>query len=887
MNLRHLLFLVFVFVKLFFNAQVSYTFIPCGATGSVGPSAAMTNSTYITTNLNGSVTVNGGIQSFTVPLTSAYRITAYGAKGYGTNCGRGAVIAGDFTLAAGTVLYILPGQQGAPPISPGTNQYGGGGGSFVTYTNNTPLVIAGGGGGSWAQTYTGLSDGTVSLNGNPGAGANCNIGTAGSGGGGGGNSSNADGGGGLSTNGGGPTGGLAFVNGATGGAQYGHGGFGGGGGASSWDNRRGGGGGGYSGGGGSHGGTTYFPEAGGGGSINNGTNQSNLSGANNANGMIVITRLCNVNVYSSGTNSLAPSICAGTSVTLTTNAISNFIWSNGNTTTSSIVVSPSITTTYTVQGTGTSPANCVGNAAITIIVSNGVPNVTVNTTGNQLCLGQAVALTPTGALTYTWLNQGISSGVTFTPNATTVYTLLGQNGCGTSTVLTTVTVAPLQVNAIASSSLVCAGYPTSLTAAAAATGFTWLPNGTIGQAVVASPSVNTIYTVTASNGTCIGTATVAVLTNPVPTVNIVASASVICPGVAVSMTANGAQSYTWYPGAQSGSTISVSPLAPTLYSVAGSNSFGCVSWANQVVVTSPSPTLTVQSGSAIICLGNSVTLNVSGALIYSWSTGSSASSVVVSPQQTTIYTVTGTAAGCTSSQTIQVAVFAPQLTVSAPTLICKGNSATLTASGANTYTWTNGMQVPVIVVSPSNTTTYTVSATASSLTLFCPVEFSLQLVVAPLPTVMAVASKTSVCKNQSFTLTASGANTYTWNFGALTPTAVMSSSLVSNAIYTVTGTDANGCSATANVMVVINSCIGVNTLNDENGYFVYPNPAYNFIYITPMPNGILELYNNTGQRLHVFNQLDINESNAIQLPVLAPGIYWISSKQFRFKFIVN
>ncbi|NBP06744.1 MAG: hypothetical protein EBV15_11120, partial [Bacteroidetes bacterium] len=154
-----------------------------------------------------------------------------------------------------------------------------------------------------------------------------------------------------------------------------------------------------------------------------------------------------------------------------------------------------------------------------------------------LCLGQAVALTPTGALTYTWLNQGISSGVTFTPNATTVYTLLGQNGCGTSTVLTTVTVAPLQVNAIASSSLVCAGYPTSLTAAAAATGFTWLPNGTIGQAVVASPSVNTIYTVTASNGTCIGTATVAVLTNPVPTVNIVASASVICPGVAVSMTA--------------------------------------------------------------------------------------------------------------------------------------------------------------------------------------------------------------------------------------------------------------------------------------------------------------------------------------------------------------
>ena len=889
MKLIKFLFITGVLCLSISRAQVSYTFIPCGASGSVGPTAGMTGSTYLTTNLNGSVSVSAGIQSFTIPVTSAYRITAYGAKGFGTNAGRGAVIAGDFTLTAGTVLYILPGQQGAPPISPGTNQYGGGGGSFVTYTNNTPLIVAGGGGGSWAQSYTGLSDGTVSINGNPGAGANCNIGTAGTSGGGGGTSSSADGGGGLNSNGAGNAGGLAFVNGATGGAQYGHGGFGGGGGASSWDNRRGGGGGGYSGGGGSHGGTTYFPEGGGGGSINNGINPTNTSGSNNANGMIVITKLCNVSLYSSGSNSIAPSICAGTNLTLTTNAISNFSWSTGNVTSSSIVVSPSVTTTYTVQGTGTSPANCTGNAAITVIVSNSVPSITVNTTGNSVCLGQAVALSPSGALTYTWLNPGISSGISFTPNATTTYTVLGQNGCGTSTVLTTVTVAPLQVNAIASSSIVCAGYPTSLTAAAAATGFTWQPNGTVGQAIVASPSASTIYTVTASNGTCIGTATLSVNTNPVPTVNIVSSSSVVCPGTAVTMTANGAISYTWYPGALVGSSLIVNPTAPTLYSVAASNSFGCVSWANQVVVTSPSPTLSIQTSSALICAGSSVTVTATGANAYNWSNGVQTSSMVLSPSLTTVYTLTGTTSGCSTSQSLQIAVFVPSVSVSGPTAVCKGNTATLTASGASSYSWSNGFQQASVMVSPTISTIYTLSTVSNSANLNCNVEQTVSLLVLPLPSLSAVASKTSVCKNQSFTLTASGAATYTWNFGPTTPSVVTSSSLVSNMLYTVTGSDNNGCTGFATVLVIVNSCMGLNPVNPfADTYFAYPVPAHSFIVINPVPKETkAELFNVLGQQLGVYELMVQDKGVKLQLPELNSGIYWIVVDQKWIKVMVE
>ena len=52
--------------------QITYTFSPCGANGATGPSQAQINSAYAATNLNGSVTVNGGIQSFAIPSTGPY-----------------------------------------------------------------------------------------------------------------------------------------------------------------------------------------------------------------------------------------------------------------------------------------------------------------------------------------------------------------------------------------------------------------------------------------------------------------------------------------------------------------------------------------------------------------------------------------------------------------------------------------------------------------------------------------------------------------------------------------------------------------------------------------------------------------------------------------------
>ena len=836
--------LKFAFITLycctfFTKAQiVTYSFTTCGATGSLGPTQAQINSAYTGTNpLTGSVISNSGIQTWTVPSTALYRIQSIGASGgnapsYSKTGGAGASMQGEFNLTAGTVLKIVVGQVGQN----GCGNAGGGGGSYVAMNNTLALVVAGGGGGCSSDVNgvnavtvtagTADSSPTTAVGGtNGGGGSVCTSGTHNGGGGGGYNA--GAGGNGVTISGGG---GFSFLNGSVGGSGFLNsqvgpcGGFGGGGGGS-YCTVGGGGGGGYSGGaGGEHynncSNDNTRTGGGGGGSFNGGTNQINAAAFNIGDGQVLITRLCFITLNSSAPNGLG-ALCAGQSVTLSTNAASGILWSTGGTGTS-IVVSPSVTTTYSVSGTST--ANCLASAAIQLTVNNSVPSLTVSSTGNTICLGQAVALTPTGALTYTWVNPGISSGIAFNPLATTVYTLLGQNGCGTSTALTTVSVAPLQVAAISSNSVVCASNPASLTAAAAATGFTWQPIGTTGANIVVSPSVATIYTVTASNGTCLGTATVAVNTNPNPTVTIAASSSVACSGSAVTMTASGGISYTWYPGGSNGASYTATPTSPTLYSVVASNSFGCSSWANQVVLTSPGPTLSVNASSSLVCSGTQVTLTAGGASSYSWNTGATTPVISDSPLSTTQYTVTGTSNNCSTTQTLQVSVFNPSMAISGPTAICRGQSASLTASPADSYTWSNGAPFVGISVSPTVSTVYSVAALTASGNISCPSSASVNLQVNPLPTLTAVASKTSVCRGQSFTLSASGASSYSWNTGANTASIVASSTLVANVNYTVSGTDANGCSNSTVITIKVNSCIGLEEVQSLR-VSLFPNPS--------------------------------------------------------------
>ncbi len=873
-------------------SQQTYTFTSAAATSSVGPTQAQLNTAYLATNLNGSVVSVGGKQTFTVPNSGLYLIDISGAAGgdcpgYTKIGGYGARMQGQFNLLAGNVLTILIGQRGEN----GCGNAGGGGATYVV-CNGTLLIAAGGGGGcssdqngvNGATVTSGTADNPpVSLGGAAGTGGlSCQT-----------SSYNGGGGGGylfgLTGNGqdglAGGYGGISFLNGGTGGAAYAAsgcpaGGFGGGGGGRTCT-VGGGGGGGYSGGaGGQHLNTCVTNGSrtggGGGGSYNIGASQVNTVGYQTGAGRMVMTSLCNVNVYSSGTNSIAPSICVGQSLTLTTDAVSGYTWSTGNTTNTAIVVSPGTTTTYSVIGT--SSANCVASSAITIIVSAGLPVLSITTSTNNLCLGKSATVTASGALSYTWTG-GLVNAQSFTPAVTSSYTVSGQNGCGTSTAVTTITVAPLPVTAIVSPTSVCAGSTATLTAASAVTGYTWSPGPLIGITAVVGPIANTVYTVIASDGICAGTATVSLSTKPVPTVAVVTSATVVCDGAAVTLTASGAISYSWTtPANTTGSVVTANTNGPTLYQVIGTNAVGCNSSANQVVLTNPSPTVNITTNKTIACPGDAVNLMAggTGATSYAWTNGPATAANNVNPAFTTVYVVTGTGLGCSTTKSISIAVINASVSaVTSNTGICNGGSATITASGANTYLWVGFVPGASAIVTPTASTVYTVNAVTTASSVSCPSTANINITVFTNPTISIAATKTVMCKADSGPkLTAGGAVTYTWSNNATTSTVNVAPTITANT-YTVNGTDANGCVNSSVITIKVNTCTGINgiAVNDK-ALVVYPNPSNGEFTITGDADITLKIMNELGQEVSII-KLSSQNDHKVSVSHLANGIYFI------------
>ena len=273
-----------------------YQFGTCGAAGAAGPTQAMCNEAYQATSLDGAVIVLNGIQHWTVPVSGMYRVTAIGAQGAsaqaGTQGGRGARIAGEFYLLAGTHLRLVVGQVAGRNAVNGS----GGGGSFVIDTASGPLLVAGGGAGTRAGAAQDGCDASINIFGTVGSGefstSDCEhkVGDEGYGG----RVSAA----GWGSAGGGyfgageddfpsGNGGHSWATGMRGGSTgagcaglpVAHGGFGGGGTGDGCAG--GGGGGGYSGGDGGF-------IAGGGGSFNNGANQERAAGVGVGDGSVLI-----------------------------------------------------------------------------------------------------------------------------------------------------------------------------------------------------------------------------------------------------------------------------------------------------------------------------------------------------------------------------------------------------------------------------------------------------------------------------------------------------------------------------------------------------------------------------------------------------------------------
>ncbi|MBP7808822.1 MAG: T9SS type A sorting domain-containing protein [Bacteroidia bacterium] len=531
-----------------------------------------------------------------------------------------------------------------------------------------------------------------------------------------------------------------------------------------------------------------------------GAHQTAFGAFGNNDGFLVKFQDCS-STFSTALNSAT--ICSGQSVNLLSDAtgVTSYSWSNGATT-SSVSVSPTVTTNYTITA-NTATAQCFYVKIITVSVT---PSPTVNIAGTStLCAGNTVTLTASGANTYSWSTSATTASTSINPTITTTYSVIGTNtttGCSTTSIRTvTVTAAP-SVTLTASSPTTCSNGNSITLTASGATTYSWSTGQTTNTIILFpgfAPTYN--YTVTGTSLGCTNTKTITINVITTPTVTVSANPNIICTGNTTTITATGATTYSWNTSATTNS-ISVSPTVTTTYSVVGYN--GACSNTRTITITNNTPNVNLSTTSSTICSGSTVTLSASGASTYSWNTSSTSSSISVSPTISTNYTVTGTTSGCTNTKTIAINVTtSPTVITSASSnTICTGNTTTITATGATTYSWNTTATTSSITVSPTVTTTYTVTGVNGSCS-----DTKTVTITNNTPNLNVSATSTNICTGGTATLTASGATTYSWNTSATT--AAINVSPTSSTTYTVTGTT-GACSTTSTIPVNVTSAINLN-----------------------------------------------------------------------------
>ncbi|MCH8902514.1 MAG: gliding motility-associated C-terminal domain-containing protein, partial [Bacteroidetes bacterium] len=338
---------------------------------------------------------------------------------------------------------------------------------------------------------------------------------------------------------------------------------------------------------------------------------------------------------------------------------------------SPFAISPGVgTTTYYVTQT---VSGCQSPADSVVIVVNAAPSAPTAGTNATYCDGDPVAdLTATGT-NIEWFSDaglttliGTGSPFAITPSVgtTTYYVIQTVSGCQSpaSSVVITVNAIPSAPTAGTDTTYCEGDVIANLTASGSGGIFTWYDNAgltnVVGTGVTFTPDStagNYTYYVTETAGTCEGQAdSVFITINALPTAIIIpANPPPLCNGDTITLTASGGSSYLWNTSDVT-PPITVTPSATTTYTVTVSN--GTCSDVASVIVTVILPPVAGISGITTICNGQSTVLTASGAGTYLWSTGSTDTSITVSPLTDTTFYVSITNSCGSSVDSIAITV---------------------------------------------------------------------------------------------------------------------------------------------------------------------------------------------------------------------------------------
>jgi gliding motility-associated-like protein len=431
----------------------------------------------------------------------------------------------------------------------------------------------------------------------------------------------------------------------------------------------------------------------------------------------VICNSLNASVNSSGS-------CSASSATVTVtggNPPYTYLWNPSGQTMQ--VVTGLAAGTYTVMIKDNSCPPNIQTATVTIAPGAIVPSIN-SSPASCLASNGTATVTPNGGTapyTYSWSPSG-GTNATASGLAAGNYsvTVTDATGCsGTSTVAITFSGGPA-VSIFNQTNILCNGINTGSVSVNASGGtspytYSWSPSGGTTSAATGLSAGNYTATITDANG-CSSTQTLSI-TQPTAITATISSTAAACGNnngtatVAVSG-GTGAFTYFWSPGGQT--TASLTGLGAGIYTTTVTDANGCTN-VQTVSVNQPSTITATATATPTPCgLNNgSAAVNASGGtspFTYAWSPTGQTSSAITGLAAGN-YTATVTDAGGCSISTIVTVISTggPTASVSADLTILSGSSATLTAGGGGTYSWSSGENTSPITVAPSVTTIYCVT----------------------------------------------------------------------------------------------------------------------------------------------------------------------------------
>ncbi len=502
----------------------------------------------------------------------------------------------------------------------------------------------------------------------------------------------------------------------------------------------------------------------------------------------------------------------------------------------------------------------------------------INSALTGFCQGSTASLSIPGAIgsSYQWLLNGApiagATGVTCSISQGGNYAVLVTNSLlactDTSNVKAITAYALPTVNAGIDQS-VCTGGSISLTGSGATT-YSWSNGASNATSFV--PTSSQLYTVTGidANG-CSNTDQVQVTVNALPTVDAGINQTV-CAGTSVVLSGSGASTYTWNNGVIN--SVSFISTATQTFTVTGIDANGC-SNTDQVSITVNALPNIYAGNDQTVCFGTMVTLTAFGGTTYTWNNGVT-NSAPFSANASQSYAVTGLSSnGCSNTDQVTVTVLpVPIINLGINQTVCLGESVTLSGSGANSYSWNNGV-VNASAFIPLVTQIYTcVGVDVNG----CQNTNQVTVVVNTLPIVNAGIDQ-SICEGDSIILLATGATNYTWNNGVTNSVAF---SPITTQTYTVSGIDLNNCSNSDQIVITVNplpiinagidqaTCIGTAVVLNASGAnsLSWNNGVINGLYFTPSST---QTYLATGTDANNCSNSDEVQITVNSLPVISAG----------------